>query len=107
MTSLKPAVCHPAPITASLSAPIGIARFADEAASHPVERAVASMATSGASRRAGRRGPKATAVSLFTIRYSVSAISIGENLPLTVEYQISIADRLRQSALQTPSRPIG
>jgi hypothetical protein len=68
---------------------------------------VVSMATSGASRRAGRRGSKATAVSLFTIRYSVSAISIGENLPLTVEYQISIADRLRQSALQTPSRPIG
>lgn len=65
------------------------------------------MAMNGASRRARRRGSETIAVSLFTIRYSVSAISIGENLPLTAEYQISTAARLRQSALQTPSRPIG
>jgi hypothetical protein len=43
---------------------------------------------------------KTSAVSLFTIRYSVSAISIIENPPLTVEYQISIVKRRRQSALK-------
>ncbi|CAM3141277.1 hypothetical protein MYCO108962_01580 [Mycobacterium colombiense] len=39
---------------------------------------------------------KTLAVSLFTIRYSVSGISSNENPPLTVEYQISIVQRRRQ-----------
>lgn len=39
---------------------------------------------------------KTLAVSLFTIRYSVSGISSDENPPLTVEYQISTMKRPRQ-----------
>lgn len=44
---------------------------------------------------------KTLAVSLFTIRYSVSGISSNENPPLTVEYQISIVQRPRQLSLRS------
>lgn len=47
---------------------------------------------------------KTLAVSLFTIRYSVSGISNNENPPLTVEYQISIVQRRRQLISGTDRR---